>query len=203
MNRRLHDSGSSGAASLRADSLTSVELLQRARGGESEALERLLQRYLPAFREWASRRMPPWARNSVDTDDLVQETLLHTIRQLQHFEPRRDGALQAYLHQALRNKVRDRLRQLGRRRPVTFPSQEPDRRPSPEEAAIGHEAYERYEAALARLSARDREAIVARIELRQGWAEVAAALGKPSADAARMAVARALRRLAEEMVRVA
>ena len=63
------------------------------------------------------------------------------------------------------------------------------------------EAVERYEAALARLRAEEREAIVARIEMGGSYQEVAQALGKPSADAARMAVSRALLRLAEEMNR--
>jgi RNA polymerase sigma-70 factor (ECF subfamily) len=61
---------------------------------------------------------------------------------------------------------------------------------------------ERYEAALASLSDDDREAIVARVELGGTYEEVAAALGKPTADAARMAVGRALLRLAEAMGRV-
>ena len=68
--------------------------------------------------------------------------------------------------------------------------------------AIGQEALERYEAALARLRPEDREAIIIRVELGCPYAEVAAALGKPSAAAAHMAVSRALIRLAEEMSRV-
>ena len=65
--------------------------------------------------------------------------------------------------------------------------------------AIGHEALGRYELALQRLSPRDREAVVARIELGMEYAELALVLGKPSPDAARVAVARALVRLAQEM----
>ena len=45
----------------------------------------------------------------------------------------------------------------------------------------------------------EREAIIARIELGLSHAEVAEALGKPSAAAAHMAVSRALIRLAREM----
>jgi DNA-directed RNA polymerase specialized sigma24 family protein len=47
----------------------------------------------------------------------------------------------------------------------------------------------------------EREAIVARIEMECSYQEVAQALGKPSADAARMTVSRALLKLAEEMNR--
>ena len=72
---------------------------------------------------------------------------------------------------------------------------------SPLEKAIGLETFERYEGALARLSADEQEAIIGRVELGNTYDELAANLGKASPDAARMAVARALIRLAEEMKR--
>jgi RNA polymerase sigma-70 factor (ECF subfamily) len=71
--------------------------------------------------------------------------------------------------------------------------------PSPLELAIGREALDRYEVALSQLGASDREAIIARIELGLTYDEVAAALGRPSPDAARKAVERALFRLAQAM----
>ena len=190
--------GSSGSPRFES----SVELLRRARGGENQALDDLIKRYLPTFRAWATHRFPRYARDVMDTDDLVQETLLHTIQHLPNFEPRRDGALQAYLRQALTNRIRDAIRRVQRRGPpVTLDTKEPDARPSPLEETIGREALERYEAALSRLDEQEREAIVARVELRQSWEQVATVLDKPSADAARKAVSRALRRLAEEMSR--
>ena len=70
---------------------------------------------------------------------------------------------------------------------------------SPLEAAIGSQTLDRYEAALARLTEDEREAVVTRVEFGLSYAEVADALGKPSADAARMAVVRALVKLAREM----
>jgi DNA-directed RNA polymerase specialized sigma24 family protein len=72
---------------------------------------------------------------------------------------------------------------------------QPDEGPSPLERAIGRESLERYEAVLKTLRPVDREAIIARVELQQSYDEIAIALGKPSADAARMAVVRALRNL--------
>jgi RNA polymerase sigma-70 factor (ECF subfamily) len=70
---------------------------------------------------------------------------------------------------------------------------------SPLEETIGQEALGRYESALASLRDVDREAIIARIEMGQGYDEIAVALGKPSPDAARVAVQRALVRLAAKM----
>jgi RNA polymerase sigma-70 factor (ECF subfamily) len=54
---------------------------------------------------------------------------------------------------------------------------------------------------LSRLRPDDREVVIARVEMDMSYEEIAQLLGKPSADAARMAVHRALLRLAVEMKR--
>ena len=72
---------------------------------------------------------------------------------------------------------------------------------SPLEQAIGRRAVEDYEEALGRLKPEEREAIIARIEIGYTYDELADALGKPSAEAARKTARRALLRLAEEMNR--
>ena len=59
----------------------------------------------------------------------------------------------------------------------------------------------RYESALDRLSEDDRELAIARLELGLSYDEVARATNRPSPDAARMAIGRALVRLASEMNR--
>src|SRR5476649_1697431 len=61
---------------------SSFDLLHLARHGDQEALSRLLERYLPRITRWASGRLPRWARDMADTDDLVQETLVKTVRGL-------------------------------------------------------------------------------------------------------------------------
>jgi RNA polymerase sigma-70 factor (ECF subfamily) len=139
-----------------------------------------------------------------DTQDLVQETVSRAFRNVEAFEIRGDGALQAYLRQALLNQIRQEIRRAGARLPasevdLTDADQVEAPGPSPLEAALGAEAIERYERALERLRAEDREAIVARIELGLSHKEVAEALGKSSANAARMAVERAVSRLLKEM----
>jgi DNA-directed RNA polymerase specialized sigma24 family protein len=63
------------------------------------------------------------------------------------------------------------------------------------ETAIRDEEYGRYRRALERLAARDRQLIVARIELQWNYDEIARTLGMPTPDAVRVAVSRALRRL--------
>jgi RNA polymerase sigma factor (sigma-70 family) len=179
---------------------TTFALLERARGGDAEALDRLFARHVKPLRRWISGRLPRWARDMADTDDLVQDTLLQTFKRIESFEPRRVGALQAYLRQAVLNRVRDELRRKGRRPDSTdLEGVDVAGDDSPIEEAIGREAVENYERALQRLKPEEREAIIARVELGYSYDELAEALGKPSKEAARKAAERALVRLAEEM----
>jgi RNA polymerase sigma-70 factor (ECF subfamily) len=179
-----------------------LDLLARAREGDGDALDQLFARHIPILRRWASGRLPRWARDIADTPDLVQETAFQTFTHLNTFEPRGDGALQAYLRQALINRIRNELR-----RAATRPAAEgldsgvPADDTSPYEAALARETTEQYEAGLAQLKPEERDAIVTRVEFGLSYAEVAEALGKPSADAARMAVVRALVKLAKSMNR--
>jgi RNA polymerase sigma factor (sigma-70 family) len=184
--------------SLAADS--SIALLHRAKAGDADALEQLVARYLARLRRWATGRLPVWARDLADTTDLVQETLVRTLSRIEQFEPRGEAALQGYLRQAVMNRIRDELRKAKRRphiEPVDTGVEDPAA--SPLERLIGREAVERYEAALERLKPSDRDVVVARLELGLDNQELAAALGKPSPNAARMAVERAFLRLAAEM----
>jgi RNA polymerase sigma-70 factor (ECF subfamily) len=160
-------------------------------------MDDLFARYLPGLQRWARGRLPRWARDLADTPDVVQEVMLHTFRRIEDFEHRGEGALRAFLRQAVMNRIRDELRRASRR-PGRDELDEhvPDAGASPLEAAIGVEAVEHYEAALQRLSEGDRELVIARVEMGLTYAELAEATGKPSADAARMAVSRALLRLA-------
>ena len=182
------------------DERLSSSLLELAQRGDQAALETLVARYRPRLARWASGRLPRWARDIADTQDLVQETLFQTFKRIESFEPRGDGALQAYLRQGVLNRIREELRR-AKRKPekVDLDSQAENDGWSPLEEAIGQEALERYERALAELRIEDREVIVARVELGYTNSEIAALLNKPSPNAARMALQRALVRLARQM----
>ncbi len=190
------------SASDDAPATESLILLERVRAGDTAALNRLLDRYLPKLSRWASGRLPQWARDLSDTDDLVQDTLIRSVANLNHFQARGEGALQAYLRGAVMNRIRDEIRRL-RRTPVKgeLDSTIAAKGQSPLESAIGAETMAKYDRALERLEPETREAVIARIELGCSYAEIAELMDKPSADAARMTVSRALVRLAEEMRR--
>jgi RNA polymerase sigma-70 factor (ECF subfamily) len=191
-------------ASRSGEAESTFHLIERARAGDQQAVERLFARHVKPLQRWARGRLPKWARDLADTDDLVQDTLLQTFKRIEDFEPRRVGALQAYLRQAVLNRIRNELRRKGREPHATdVDGIEVESAESPLEQAIGREAVERYEAALHRLTTEEREAIIARVEMGYSYEELAEALGKPTPDAARKTARRALVRLAEEMKRAA
>jgi RNA polymerase sigma factor (sigma-70 family) len=182
------------------DTESTSDLIQLAQSGDAAALDRLIQRQIPSLRRWATGRLPRWARDLSDTQDLVQDTTLRVLGRLRDFRPQHEGALKAYLRQAILNEIRDQIRRAERRPHVEeLHDDMPSALTSPLDDAIGLEAVERYEAALASLDEDDRAAVVSRIELGTPYGELAVTLGKASPDAARMAVQRALVRLATRM----
>src|SRR5262245_66127178 len=84
-----------------ADSFASGEasalLLVRARAGDPQALNALYERYLSPLQRWARGRLPPWARDLADTDDMVQDTLMRSLRGRDGFGAHRRGALLRHL----------------------------------------------------------------------------------------------------------
>jgi RNA polymerase sigma-70 factor (ECF subfamily) len=181
---------------------TTLTLLAQAREGDAGALERLFSRHLRPLQRFARGRLPGWARDLSDTDDLVQDALLQTFKRMEGFEPRHPGALQAYLRQAVMNRLRDELRRRARVPPrVDLADAEDALGGSPLEQAVGSETLAAYEQGLARLKPEEREAVIGRLEMGFTYEELAMALDKPTPDAARKAAQRALVRLAEEMQR--
>jgi RNA polymerase sigma-70 factor (ECF subfamily) len=186
-----------------SESESTFRLLARARAGDRDALDALFLRHLRPLQRWARGRLPAWARDLADTDDLVQSSLLQTFKQLDRFEPRHVGALQAYMRETVLNRIRDELRRKARRPDqIDVEAAELESTESPLEAAIGREEVERYEKALQQLQPAQREAIIARVEMGYSYDELASILGSPTADAARKVTQRALLRLAEEIKHV-
>jgi RNA polymerase sigma factor (sigma-70 family) len=182
---------------------SSVDLLLKAQAGDDQALDRLLTRYLPRLRRWASGRLSWPLRSMLDTGDLVQDAVISTLPHLGSLEIRTEDTLWFYLKRAVRHRIID-LHRRASRRPVRheLPEDAQAAGPSPLEAVVGAEALERYEAALDTLKKEDFRAVVLRVDSGLGYKEIAEELGKPSVDAARMAVTRAIGRLAAEMKRL-
>ena len=195
-----HDHAGDGLPDRPVGMTNTIELLERFKKGDEEAVSLLVERSIPPLKRWARGRLPQWARSLAETQDLVQNAVLRALPHLKTFEAKHPGALQAYLRQAVNNHIRDEIRKV-KVRPAGHRAlgRSARRGASPLERAIGQQSLERYEAALKSLRPVDREAIIARVELQQSYDEIAIALGKPTADAARMAVVRALRNLLKAM----
>lgn len=184
-------------------SQASARLLSRARRGEQTAIALLFERHLKPLQRWASGRLPRWARTMADTADLVQDAILNTLQRLDRFEPQGQGALRAYLRRAVENRINDEHRRIARRGVgLELDDASRDPSPSPLDEAIAAETEERYRTALARLSPTDQQLIVGRVELGYNPEQLALITGKRRPDSARIALHRALVRLAEEMTRV-
>lgn len=181
------------------DSSTDVRLLARARRGDRNALGRLIADWVPVLKRWAHGTFPSWARTAADTSDFVQDAVLATLRQDRTPDLPTRRALGAYLREAVRNRIHDERRRLARRGVAQAASDALiDPGPSPLDRAIGLEYTSRYRAALRRLRPGDRDLIVAHVELGYTHAQLACMTGR-SRNAARMALERAVRRLAAQM----
>jgi RNA polymerase sigma-70 factor (ECF subfamily) len=178
-------------------------LLKRGVAGDQSAVNALWERHLPRLQRWAHGRLPRWARGFADTGDIVQDALIRTFRRLRNFEPRGSEALQAYLREAVRNRIRDEIRRASRQ-PTggTIDSARSTLDPSPFDEVAESEARARYRAALLRLGEEERELVVSRLELHYTYEQIALISDRATANAARVAVRRAVVRLAAEMDRV-
>lgn len=152
-------------------------LLAKIRHGDDSARNRLVARFLPALQRWARGRVPQGALDLVETDDLVQVTLLRALARADEFEPGREGAFLSYLHTILLNCVRDQARRANRRsdhRPLT---ESVEGTPAPPRAAATQGAISSYERALGALPDELQQAVILRVEFGCSYAEIGRGVG--------------------------
>jgi len=179
---------------------STLSLLARVRLGDENALDVLLSRYWGRMARWARGRLPISARDLCDTEDIVQDAITRALRHLGTFEPQHEAALQAYLRTAVLNRIKEEIRNVGRRpASVELDPDLPSQRPSPLEQTIGRELLDRYEASLQALTPDERDAVVGRLEFGYSYAELALSLNRTSAEGVRKLVERAFVKMAEHM----
>ncbi len=150
-------------------------------------LEGVLEKIIPSLKRWARGRLPQGSDE--DTDALVQEAVMDILRNLKDVPPRHPGAVQAYLRQSARNRIREAIRR-QKRREITSELDRVDE-------DVDYEMMVDYGDALGDLSERDRALVKSRLDDMETYDEIATRFSFPTMAAARMAVTRALRRLAE------
>ncbi len=183
----------------RGEQSTAV-LLGLIKSGDKSAREELFRRSLPMLRRFAHGRLPHYRRDTAETEDLVQVTLIRALNRIDDFESRGRGAFFAYLRTIMMNAVREEIRKHGRKPDTT---ESVDKSLAAEDSvvasAIGMDTLDAYEKALSELKQDFREAIILHVEFDLSYAEVALELDLPSADAARMRIKRGLKELATRM----
>lgn len=174
-------------------------LVVRARQGHPEAVDAICARFRPRLVRWTRGRLPAHARGVNDTEDLVQDVIVAALGRIGSIEPERDGLLR-YLQTAILNRVRTSVRNAAnRQRKLSVDLDPAPGVESPFDAYVSRENQAKYERGLARLNPEEQDLIIGRIELQMSYGELAIHVGKPSADAARMACKRAIERLANSM----
>jgi RNA polymerase sigma factor (sigma-70 family) len=180
-----------------------ADLVARVRTGDQDAWAALINRFLRPLTQLGHNRLRGQARGMTDTDDVVQDALINTVKRLDRVDCGNRGALSAYLRRAVLNRIVDAARRSSR---MTSDDDAiaaaRDRGPSPLDHLLDKEETQRYRAALATLAPRDRTLIVLRLRHQLPYRDLANRLGLSSPDAARMASMRAFCRLAEALKRL-
>ena len=177
-------------------------LLDRVRQGSRSAADLLFRRYAPWLRRWARGRLPKWARDGMDTSDLVQDTLHRTFAQLARFRSVHVSALRSYLRRTIQNRIGDQLRHSTLRGRLALPNESiqlSDEAAPQYQQFLDNETWSRYMKGLEQLTPRHQRLIVGRLELGYSYRQMALIERLSTPDAARMAFQRALVRLSSIM----
>jgi len=98
---------------MRSDATLLLDLLSRARAGDSAAVGLLLEQYRPYLRVLAQRQLDGPLGVRLDASDLVQQTCLSAIRAIANFDGVNEAAFVAWLRTIhehnIRSAVRDHL----------------------------------------------------------------------------------------------
>lgn len=138
----------------------------------------------------------------MDTSDLVQEALQHTLARLSNLRLAHVGALRIYLRRCVQNRIADHLRRAKFRQNVVPPGESlrlSDEAAPQIQQLIDDEFWQRYLEGLKRLTPRHRRLVVGRLEFGYSYQQLALLERASTPDAARMAFKRALVRLSAVM----
>lgn len=189
-----------------------VELLDRVRHGDGDAVNRLLERHRAAIRRMIDQRMDRVIERRVDASDIVQDVLIEANRRLGDYLANPTMPFRLWLRHMARDRLIDAHRRhrvaasrsLDREVPLVAGDGEPsradvlgqvaDRELTPAAAATWHELERRFAAAVELLDDADRQIVLLRHFEHLSTAEAAAVLDltKPAAG---MRYLRAMRRL--------
>lgn len=191
-----------------------VELLHRAREGNTEARDELFDKCRNYVAFVARSQVESWLRQKVDASDLIQQTLLEAHRGFDQFRGKTEGEWLAWLKQILKHNAADFVRhyrgtakrQARREVPIhgqtaggsDFIREPADPGESPSQIVMQHEDEIRLADAMAKLTPDHQEVIMLRNIQRLPFDEVAERMGR-SRPAVQMLWMRAIKKLQQEV----
>ncbi|MDX1947814.1 MAG: sigma-70 family RNA polymerase sigma factor [Pirellulaceae bacterium] len=194
------------------------ELLAGAKGGNADAVNRLMERHRDSLRRMVQLRLDQKIQRRIDVSDVVQDVLVEANRRLQDYLANPVLGFHLWLRQIAKDRIIDAHRRhrasakrsVDKERPLAVPAagdhstmelaaQLADRELTPAAAATQAEMAKAVEAAIAKLPDQDCEIIIMRHYEQLSNQEIAQALSL-SEPAASMRYLRAIRRLKELMV---
>jgi RNA polymerase sigma-70 factor (ECF subfamily) len=135
-----------------------AELIRRARSGDQAALGQLLAHCREQLRAQADQSLDSRVKVRLDASDLVQQTCLSVVNQIEHFVGDDAAQFAAWLRQIHERNILNAVRQQRDTQARTVERDEPLREsgvvaggPAPSQLAMQQEEAVRLEAALARL----------------------------------------------------
>jgi RNA polymerase sigma-70 factor (subfamily 1) len=179
----------------------SMELVARHQGGDGQALNELLDRYLPRLRRIVQARMSPELARQVEADDIVQDSMQIAARKVDGLELRGHGAILRWLATIAEHKIRDKVdyfraqkRDVARQvalEPGSSPGDSSGTGPlvpapgsTPSSIASQHEFEELVDAHVAQLQPEAyRDVILLRSYEEASWEEIRERLERPSVEA--------------------
>jgi RNA polymerase sigma-70 factor (ECF subfamily) len=197
---------------LQPDSAPTRSLLRRVRGGDRQALDRLLAGYRPRLRAFVDARLDPALRARLDPSDVVQEVQVQIVNRIGDFL--KDSPMPFHLwvrKLAFERVLNARRGHRAARRSVARDVQLPDSSsvllarpllsagPSPSQALAARELADRVALAVAGLAEADRDILLMRHVEDLDYQEIACLLDVEPA-AARKRYGRALLRLRKVLI---
>ncbi len=177
------------------DFSTTAFLLNKYQQGDQASCDKLFELYHPALLRWAHGRIPVQAKGFMDTQDMVQDTMVLAFRHIETIKAQRPGAFFTYLRTVFINQIKQELRK-----------NKPFQLSITQFTDSDKMAYEKdlstiidYDAALDKLSEKEKEAVILRLEFGFNYEEIANLTQKSNANAIRMFITRALIKLATHM----
>jgi RNA polymerase sigma-70 factor, ECF subfamily len=183
----------------------SRDLLARAKAGDAEALNALYERSAARLLAYIRLRMGRDLRARLESRDILQATLIKSLKHLDELRGNETRSLMAWLARIAEHEIRDRVdyhhrerRDAAREVPMDDEAPLPAVTRSALSRIILDQEAERLEAALESLPPAHRDVILLRTFEELSFAEIGRRLGK-SEDACRMLLARAMTALTLKM----